>query len=40
MLYRLCDFFTMFYFRFMRNNASRDEQYWQHHYQQRHRPAA
>ncbi len=34
-LYRLSDFYTLFYFRFMRNNHSRDEQYWQHHFQDR-----
>lgn len=31
-LYRLSDFYTLFYFRFVENNRSRDEQYWQHHF--------
>lgn len=34
-LYRLCDFYTLFYFRFIRDNRSRDEQYWQHHFADR-----
>lgn len=34
-LYRLCDFFTIFYFRYMCNNHTRDEQYWQHHFHDR-----
>lgn len=35
LLYRLCDFFTIFYFRYLCNNNTRDEQYWQHHFQDR-----
>lgn len=35
MLYRLCDFYTIFYFRYLCGNNSRDEQYWQHHYMDR-----
>ena len=35
LLYRLCDFFTIFYFRYLRGNNTRDEQYWQHHFQDR-----
>lgn len=35
MLFRLCDFFTIFYFKYMRGNNTRDEQYWQHHYMDR-----
>jgi len=35
MLFRLCDFFSLFYFRYMRGNNTRDEQYWQHHFQDR-----
>lgn len=31
-LYRLSDFYTLFYFRYVENNRSRDEQYWQHHF--------
>ena len=31
-LYRLADFYTLFYFRYVEGNRSRDEQYWQHHY--------
>ncbi|MCQ2111374.1 MAG: AAA family ATPase [Bacteroidaceae bacterium] len=34
-LYRLCDFFTLFYLKFMRNNSSKDEQFWQHHFMDR-----
>ncbi len=34
-LYRLCDFYTLFYFRYVKNNHSKDEQYWQHHFQNR-----
>lgn len=34
-LYRLCDFYTLFYFRYVENNNSRDEQYWQHHFADR-----
>lgn len=34
-LYRLADFYTLFYFRFVENNRSRDEQYWQHHFTDR-----
>lgn len=34
-LYRLADFYTLFYFRYVENNRSRDEQYWQHHFTDR-----
>jgi hypothetical protein len=34
-LYRLSDFYTLFYFRFVDGNRSRDEQYWLHHYTDR-----
>jgi hypothetical protein len=34
-LYRLADFYTLFYFRYVENNRSRDEQYWQHHFMDR-----
>ena len=34
-LYRLADFFTLFYLRYVENNHSRDEQYWQHHFADR-----
>lgn len=34
-LYRLSDFYTLFYFHFVFGNNSRDEQYWQHHYTDR-----
>lgn len=34
-LFRLSDFFTIFYFRYMRDNFSRDYQYWQHHFMDR-----
>lgn len=34
-LYRLCDFFTIFYLKYVRDNRSKDEQYWQHHFMDR-----
>ena len=34
-LFRLSDFYTIFYYRYVSGNASRDEQYWQHHYTDR-----
>ena len=34
-LYRLCDFYTLFYFRYVKDNRSKDEQYWLHHFQDR-----
>lgn len=34
-IYKMADFFTMFHFRFMQNNHSRDEHYWQHHFMDR-----
>lgn len=34
-LYRLADFYTLFYFRFVENNRTRDEHYWQHHFTDR-----
>ncbi|MBQ8957016.1 MAG: ATP-binding protein [Bacteroidales bacterium] len=30
-LYRLSDFYTLFYFHFVKGNRSHDEHYWQHH---------
>ena len=34
-LYRLADFYTLFYFRYVEGNRSRDEHYWLHHYTDR-----
>lgn len=34
-LFRLCDFFTLFYLKYMRDNRSKDEQFWQHHFMDR-----
>lgn len=34
-LYRLADFYTLFYFRYVEGNRSKDEQYWQHHHTDR-----
>ena len=34
-LYRLSHFYTLFYFRYVEDNRSRDEQYWQHHHTDR-----
>ena len=34
-LYRLADFYTLFYLRYVDGNNSRDEQYWQHHFTDR-----
>lgn len=34
-LYRMSDFFTLFYLRYVEPNTSRDEQYWQHHFSDR-----
>lgn len=34
-LFRLADFYTLFYFRYVENNQTRDEQYWQHHFNDR-----
>lgn len=34
-LYRLADFYTLFYFRYVEGNRSRDEHFWQHHYTDR-----
>ena len=34
-LYRLADFYTLFYFRYVEHNQTRDEQYWQHHFTDR-----
>ena len=31
-LYRLIDFYTLFYFHFVVNNQTRDNMYWQHHF--------
>jgi len=35
LLYRLCDFYTLFYFRFIMNDNSKDEHYWSHHFTDR-----
>ena len=34
-LYRLCDFYTLFYFHYIKDNRTRDDEYWQHHFQDR-----
>lgn len=34
-IYRLCDFYTIFYLKYIRDNRSKDEQYWQHHFMDR-----
>ena len=34
-IYRLCDFYTLFYFKYVEHNTTRDEQYWQHHFADR-----
>ncbi len=34
-LYRLSDFYTIFYYRFVFGNSSKDEHYWQHHFNDR-----
>lgn len=34
-LYHLADFYTLFYFRYVEDNRSRDDQYWQHHFMDR-----
>lgn len=34
-LFRLADFYTLFYFRYVEGNLSRDEHYWQHHFMDR-----
>lgn len=34
-IYRLADFYTLFYLKFVANNRSNDEQYWQHHFMDR-----
>jgi len=34
-LYRLSDFYTLFYFSYVEGNRSQDEQYWQHHFADR-----
>ena len=34
-LYRLSDFYTLFHLRYVENNRSRDEHYWQHHFADR-----
>ena len=31
MVYRLVDFYTLFYFKFVEKNLSRDDQWWTHH---------
>ena len=32
-IYKLVDFYTYFYYRFVENNRSNDENYWMHHFQ-------
>ena len=32
MLYQLCDYYTLFYFRYLKNNAGTDESYWTNSY--------
>lgn len=34
-LYRLSDFYSIFYFRYIENNNFKDEHYWQHHFSSR-----
>ena len=34
-LYRLSDFFTLFYFRYVEGNRTRDDEYWLHHFTDR-----
>lgn len=34
-LYRLSDFYTIFYYKFVLGNNSKDEHYWQHHFNDR-----
>lgn len=34
-LYMMCDFYTIFYYKFIHGNKSKDEHYWQHHYMDR-----
>ena len=34
-LFKLSDFYTLFYLRYVENNKSRDEQYWQHNFASR-----
>ena len=34
-LYRLSDFYTLFYFSYVEGNRTHDEQYWQHHFADR-----
>lgn len=34
-LYRLADFYTLFYFRYVEDNRSKDEQFWLHHHTDR-----
>ena len=34
-LYRMCDFYTMFYFKFVEGNNSKDDHFWQHHFMDR-----
>lgn len=34
-IYRLCDFYTIFYLKYIKDNRSKDEQYWQHHFMDR-----
>ena len=31
-IYQLCDYYSLFYFRFIRDNHGRDEQFWSHSY--------
>ena len=34
-LYRMCDFYTIFYYKFINGNKSKDDHYWLHHYMDR-----
>ena len=34
-LYRLCDFYTIFYYKFVQGNNSKDDNYWLHHFTDR-----
>lgn len=34
-IYRLCDFYTLFYLHFIASDTSRDEQFWLHHFMDR-----
>ena len=34
-IYRLCDFYTLFYFKYVKNERTRDENFWQHNFESR-----